>query len=308
MVINGLDTSAAPPSFPEGKPGRVLLLDGDGHVYTAAATAKKLETAKRRWIQQVLTDLFYTECEYAEVHLTAADCAKAHRALYPTFLPYQGQRKGKAKPPLVQPLREHLAVCDDLPPEIEVVLNRYWEADDSLIMRGCLLPDSIIKSADKDLRMATSPYWEDSAGTVDTIDNRLGWVAMKYTEAGSPKVIGHGMKFFWAQMLMGDTADHIKGLHKLDGRACGPASAFAFVEPFTDESALANAVLWRYVKVKQNALAEAECLYLRTHSEDSAAEYILSLDLDPPLRRWVTQLSNYHTELLLRRIPNEEAE
>src|SRR5690554_2162609 len=202
------------PLFENAVAGTVLLLDGDGAAYRAAATAKKLDTVYRRFIQEILTDMFLTRAETAEVYLTASGGSKAHRDLYPTWKPYQGNRNGKKKPPLLEPLRQMLAnEPPDLPDGVEVGVEHFWEADDRLIMQACALGDSgILKSDDKDLRLTPGPYYECSTGKIDKIDGRFGWIGETYTEAGKLKVIGHGTKFFWAQMLMGDSADNVRGL------------------------------------------------------------------------------------------------
>ena len=66
---------------PAAGSGRVLLLDGDGPCYQATATAKKLDTAMRRFEQQVLEYMFLAKCESARVHLTPKGCARNGRHL-----------------------------------------------------------------------------------------------------------------------------------------------------------------------------------------------------------------------------------
>lgn len=299
--ILGVDLDAeVEPLFDNAKPGRILVLDGDGACYRAAATAKTLQTVYRRFIQEILKDLFLTQSEYAIVHITASGSLKANRDKYPALQPYQGNRKNKKKPPLLEPLRYMLSNDPlDLPDNIEIIGHFHWEADDGMIMDSLLHGDScVVKSDDKDLRMTPAPYWEISKGMIDVIPNRFGWVAESFTDGGSRKVIGHGTKFFWAQMLMGDTADHIRGLERLNGKACAEAGALAFLDGINDESDCANAVLWEFAKHGQNALAEAELLWLRRSPDDSAFKYITELGVDTELRTWLEELNDYHKRLI----------
>ena len=303
-IVLGVDLSTVPPLFPDAVPGRALLLDGDGAAYRAAATAKTLPTVVKRFITEVLTDQFITGAQEVRIHLTAAGGAKAGRSLYPTAKPYQGNRKGKSKPPLLEPLRELLgtpAAVEQygVPPEWYINLHRFWEADDGLMQDALVYGDrGVMKSDDKDLRITPGPYWEIDRGRLDVIDNRYGWIADAYTEGGKLKVKGHGTKFFWAQMLMGDSADHVRGIHKLNGKLCAEAGALDFLSKIEDEDEAANQILWAYAKIGQDALAEAQVLWLRRTESDCAHRYLTELNLDPALRKWVDDLHAYHTALI----------
>lgn len=290
-----LDEEVAP-LFESATPGTVLLCDGDGAAYRAAATTKTLATAYRRFLQEVLTDQFLTKTAVAEVYLTASSSNKADRNLYPTYKPYQGNRNGKRKPPLLEPLRQFLENSPpDLPDGMEIGVERYWEADDRLIMRAHVLgSNGVIRSDDKDLRLTPGPYFDNATGTVLTIPNRYGWIAEGHTEAGHLRVKGHGTKFFWAQMLMGDTADNVRGLDRLDGKLVGERGALDYLVPIDCEVEAANRILWAYARHKQDALAEAQMLWLRRSESDCAYEYFMELDLDVGLKQWLTQLHEYH--------------
>jgi hypothetical protein len=294
-----LDEDVAP-LFENAKPGRILLLDGDGAAYRAAATAKTLPTVYRRFLQEVLTDKFLTQSETAEVHLTASGGFKAYRDLYPTWKPYQGNRKNKAKPALLEPLRQLLeAGTEPLPDGVEIIVHRFWEADDGLVMRGQVFGNSsVIKSDDKDLRIASTPYYETATGQIDVLQDRFGWIKDGYTESQKLKVKGHGTKFFWAQMLMGDTADNIRGLDRLDGKLIAEAGTLEFLGPICDESEAANRIIHAYAKHKQDVLAEAQVLWMRRSEDDCAYKYLCELDLDPKLRAWVDSLHEYHLKVL----------
>lgn len=290
--------------FEGAQPGRILLLDADGPAYVASCTAKTLDTAIRRFIKLALTQMFLTNSEHGKLYLTASGCVKAYRDCYPTVKPYQGNRSGKAKPPLLEPLRCAIARIAaeggaGLPPELSVELHHYWEADDAMIMDAHAQgPLGLVESADKDLRLTPGPYLEQETGVIDIISDRYGWISEAYTPAGKLKIKGHGTKFFLAQMLMGDKADNVVGLSKLDGKAVGERGTLNFLEPVLDENEAIDAILRAYIRNGQNALAEAECLWLRRDQHDSAYKYFMEADLDPRIRNWLTELNEYHLELI----------
>lgn len=286
------------------QPGRILLLDADGPAYKAAATVKTLDTAIRKFIKLALTQMFLTNSEHGKLYLTASGCVKAYRDCYPTVKPYQGNRSGKAKPPLLEPLRCAIARIAaeggaGLPPELSVELHHYWEADDAMIMDAHAQgPLGLVESADKDLRLTPGPYLEQETGVIDIIPDRYGWISEAYTPAGKLKIKGHGTAFFWAQMLMGDKADNVVGLSKLDGKPIGERGALNFLAGITSEQEAAEKVAWAYVRNGQDMLAEAECLWLRRNQHDSAYAYFMELDLGAKLNKWYTELHDYHLDLI----------
>ena len=274
---------------------RILILDADGAAYRAAATAKTLPTVLRRFCTEVLEYQFLTNSTEVRLHLTGQGGYKGGRGTYPAFKPYQGNRTNKIKPALLEPLRELLgtpeAVEMGLPEEWYCKLHRYWEADDGCMMDSYQFKDGgLVVSDDKDLRMTPYPYWEIHKAAVSTVNNRFGYVAD--SERTNPE--GHGTKYFWLQMLMGDTPDNIRGLDKLDGKNCGKATALEFLQDVSCEHEAANKVLWAYAKHGQDALAEAQLLWMRRHEQDCAYRYMMELELDEPLRKWVQELHKYH--------------
>ncbi len=312
MYLLGVDTDSLAPQFDSAVPGRVLLLDGDALCYRVTNTAKTMDTALRQYVKKVYEYMFMTNCSTVRIHLTAKVSRKANRGWYPTVKPYQGNRGGKPKPPLLEPLRmaiaHHHSMEDGrIPLEWSVMLHDYWEADDGLVMDSHYYKDNgVIWSEDKDLRLVPGPYYEILTGRVDYIDNPYGWIKEGATDGGTLNVKGHGTKYFWTQMLMGDTADNVKGIIKLNGKLCGPSGALDFLIPIEDESEAANNVLWAYAKAGQQFLPEAECLWLRRHGEDSAYNYIRSLDLDRNLRTWLEQSHEAHLKIFQLKIDEAE--
>lgn len=300
MVLErlGIDPSLLPVQKIE-KP-RVLILDADGEAYRAAATARTLPTALRRFCTAVLEWQFLTNCNEVRLHLTAEGGFKGGRSLYPSFRPYQGNRTGKSKPALLEPLRALLgsprAVDMGMPEEWFCKAHDYWEADDACTMDSYYYKDDgLVVSPDKDLRMTVHPYWEARKGASSVLSDDWGYLEM-HDDCTYP--IGHGLSYFWLQLLMGDTADNIRGLDKMDGRNVGQARAMQFLEGKSCQNEVANEILWCFAAIEQDPLAEAELLWMRRHEYDSAYEYLSSLELDEPLKVWLGELHEHHNQLI----------
>jgi hypothetical protein len=277
MLIGGIDTGAIGDQFGGYTPGRMLILDADGPAYVAAATAKTLPTALRKFQTIVLSQMFLTNSERAELHLTANTSTKAGRFNILAAKPYQGNRDGKAKPPLLEAVRQAAAHESNWLPQYEVIMHHKYEADDGMIMSAYLQGDNgVIWSEDKDLRMTPHPYWERKTNTLIRPQG-FGSLYIEYTPAGQAKCLGYGRKFFWAQMLMGDTADNIAGCTKVNGKLCGPKGAFEYLDKYDDESAGANAVIDAYRENKQNPIPEGWLLWLLRNPQDTFWIYLNEL-------------------------------
>lgn len=281
MIIHGVDTSALPDQFDNAVPGRTLIVDGDGPCYVASATAKRLDTALRHFQSEMLKRMFLTKATDIRIHLTAKSSDKHGRFRVKAAKPYQGQRKGKSKPALLEPLRELVADNSTWLEEYCVFLHRELEADDGMMQDAYRLgPHGVITSEDKDLRMTPHLYYEQERGEVMP-GQPEGWVSLKLTPAGNVKMTGQGPMFFWAQMLAGDTADNIGGIMKYDGKLCGPAGAVAALGECTNVHDAANIVLDAYRKINQNAIAEGWLLWLTRWHNDNVYEYMRTLNLSP---------------------------
>lgn len=120
------------------------------------------------------------------------------------------------------------------------------EADDALAIEQCSRleqRDSVLCSRDKDLRMVPGygygweagkqgswgPAWVDEFGTLEL--------------KGPKKLIGTGLKFFYAQLLTGDSTDTYDGLP-----GCGPIGAYDRLKDCTTEAEMYKAVLEGYEK------------------------------------------------------------
>lgn len=266
------------PQFDRNEEATTLQVDADSLIYKVAATTNNLETAKRRLISEALTLHYLADASLSRLHLTPKHCTKAGRFKVIAQKPYQGNRTNGKKPELVEPLRYVVGRAQlQLPPEIEVVFNDVYEADDSVVTACTADPNAIFYSEDKDLNcLRNRRLCQHELRVLPRVEG-LGWLALKELSS-SKKVDGRGPVFFWAQMLMGDTADYIKGITKANGKPCGPAKTFELLQPYlipqldsqtqhpvtptTTEADLARFVLRLYMENGQNAWPEGWLLWL----------------------------------------------
>lgn len=283
-----------PPQFdvpPE--PGRVLLLDGDLLVYKVAYSSSTIGTAITGFKTQVETAKFLTRAEYVRVHLTSTSSTKCNRWLYPTVKPYQANRTGVNKAPLLYALRAELRawVSNE---DYDVIYHYTQEADDGLIQDSYLYrDDSVLMSGDKDLQMTPFPYWRDSTREISVLNDYLGYV----TKSGR-KAIGHGRMFFWLQLLMGDAVDNVRGLVSYRGQSVGLLRALDILSTCTTEEQVAHKVLEAFIDIHQNGLAEAECLWLHRSPEDLAYHYLLELNPTDKIKRQLDKWHKNHTDVI----------
>lgn len=299
MQIRGIDLSGLPEQLQApAVSDKVLLLDGDFGVYAAAATCKRLDTAVRRFYTWVLEQCFYANVKECLVYLTPTGCAKCGRYLLPTVRPYQAQRTARPELPLKQPLKRHLLSNPNEYSQhgIEVLGSYEYEADDLIVIDSYRFRERcIISSGDKDLRLSPYARLEMPAGAIlPAVPDSFGYIA--WDDSHSFPIVGQGTKFFFAQMLAGDSADNIKGIHTLNGKSCGAVTAFQVINPIASAEEAAEFVVGAYAAIGQDVLAEGEALWLRRHEQDSAYEYLMSLVTTPEYRSWLTQLRDYHKQ------------
>ena len=268
-------------------PGTTLITDGDGPAYVAAATVKRLDTGIRRFQQAILAQMFMAKAQFVRIHLTASSSHKAGRFNMLGVKPYQGNRDNKSKPALLEPLRQAMANPENWLPEFYVEMHHVLEADDGMIMDAYRLKDQgIIRSDDKDLRMTPYPYYDIKAGSVRA-GEPFGWLQPNCTPAGAVKLIGQGPLFFWAQMLMGDTADNVQGILRFDEKKCGPSGAYQALKDVKDIHEAANTVISGYRAIDQNPLPEGWMLWLLRWEGDTFWQYLQELNISDDNRRFL---------------------
>lgn len=173
--------------------------------------------------------------------------------------PYQGQRAGR-KPDHWLPTREWLEAGG--PPGCKAFIAKDREADD--VMAGLAYHrDAVILTKDKDLRMVVG--WHLNWDTWDMVR------VQDYRHTVGDK--DYGLYWFFTQMLIGDTADHIPNVV----RGFGPAKAKALLSsgaPLLDF----RAVVAQYKKCHPTMWAPYFCeaagmLWMRTGREARADEW-----------------------------------
>lgn len=287
----GIDTEQISAQFGNGKvlvgEGNVLIYDGDGACYTHSAGVKTLSKALERLEKDILTVMYLTKCTSARVHLTPKGCMKNNRMLLIGRKPYQRQRKNKNKPALLEQLRDAAPYHFKDHSCIQVFSHYDIEADDACMIDAYALKHGVLVSPDKDLNL--NPYIDyvigegkfrkladgDTFGYIEYLE----WLTPSGNK--SQKVSGKGIKFFLAQLLMGDSADNVAGLAKLNDKLCGLVAAYNFLNPIMDEHEAVNAVIAAYREIGQNIAPEAEALWLLRSRDDNSYKLFNEYDLTP---------------------------
>lgn len=259
-------------------PRVIAHIDGDYMAYFAAGSENCSPGDARRNVLSRCQHLKHiTGAGKVVMHLTHATSSKGDRFLAATTQPYQGQRHTGRKPNNWAFLREWMETYDG-----DAFTPKIWtqrEADDGIayVNEGAALHAHIlhvVHSADKDMRMFCGTHcdWNDYAitevphGTYDIV----GQNGLQY-----------GHKWFWMQMLMGDTADHIPGLPGV-----GKKSAESLLKGTKDNAEAAKLVFGKYREKKgddwRDYFAEqAVLLWMRTDRDASLTD-VLSLGVFGP--------------------------
>lgn len=151
--------------------------------------------------------------------------------------PYKGQRTG-AKPFHFDNLTHHILNCHDTRLAIGI------EADDLISIDHLLEPDTtVICSRDKDLRITPGYHYGWTCGYQPAFGPRK-ISKIGFLELNGTKLKGGGLKFFYSQMLMGDTVDNIAGI-----RGFGPKKTYELLKDCETEEELFRSVAAIYIDV-----------------------------------------------------------
>lgn len=174
-----------------------------------------------------------SEADSFKLYLTSADRSN-FRFKLATIQEYKGNRKNMKKPVHYEAIREFLLKYFDA----EEVYNQ--EADDAMgIAQMKNLESSIICSIDKDMNMIPGYHYDmdsqeiyvtSDPGHLELTDDRR-------------KLKGGGLKWFYAQMLLGDSADNIPGIPGL-----GPVAVYSLLNEYNTEDWFRYQVLDCYKK------------------------------------------------------------
>jgi DNA polymerase-1 len=166
-----------------------------------------------------------TKAKEVLILLTAESSPKGGRYAVATVKPYQGQRKGSRRPANWAGLRRYLEAGR----AGQVQISTTAEADDLFAYHAVQDYTIAIATQDKDMRMVPGLHvtWDRQ---------RLFYLPTGRYSNPMHDEKQYGQRWFWEQMLQGDTADNIPGLPLLRGKKCGEVSARKFVSTYYDES------------------------------------------------------------------------
>ena len=145
------------------------------------------------------------------------------------------------------------------------------------------MDNRIIATKDKDLCMVPGLQINWDSGEITNSDN-WGWINLEgkvsKNKQTTYKVRGRGWKYFWAQLLMGDTADNIQGLPWCvhddytggSAKRIGAVLTFNILNPITS-----NADAWKVVqKLFKNCAKHKPFTDYRDGSEVSWKDVLVS--------------------------------
>jgi len=190
------------------------LVDGDGLAYYCAGKdGSSVGDARRALNDKVESAARLVSAERVVILLTGSGSHKGHRYAIARRKPYQGQRANSRRPENWAALRDYLTGNECRFP-VEITYTA--EADDLFGKYAYTQPDDVvIYTQDKDMRMLPGRH-------LDWVTHRMHHVT--YIPAAMGEVYKvhdsefndkrYGPKWFWLQMLQGDTADNIPGLPK----------------------------------------------------------------------------------------------
>lgn len=255
--------------------GRVLYLDGDGLAYYCAGNDETtLGEARARLKDKIDSMMRGSQAERVVILLTGSGGHKGHRYAIARVKPYQGQRSSSKRPKNWTGLRILLENSQFG----ETIIDYDREADDRFGQFGWADPvNTVIGTQDKDMRMV--PGWH-----IDWKDNRMFYLEPGTYEATfNDKLFGE--KWFWMQMLHGDTADFIPGLPKtgFDGKLklIGEKTAATYLSQTSTSEEAFNLVYLAYASYyKERAFVEmaeqAVMLWMRASSNAAWDEALVA--------------------------------
>lgn len=227
-------------------PNRIGLIDADCIAYWAAAGCDDMlvAAAYKRCDDRCAAITDTIQAQELRYYLTGRNNFRDDVAKYQRYKGNRYDANGNRLRPQPKYLKE---VREYLISNYDAILCEGQEADDALAIAQtkCNASQdwhSIISSIDKDLRIVPGLHHDMNSGYIEEVD-RLGYLSIDKKK----KVRGAGLKFFYAQLLMGDSADWIPGLPKVtpwmketyDGikrlGGCGQMAAYHVLEDAESE-------------------------------------------------------------------------
>lgn len=244
-------------------PGRTLYIDGDCLAYTCAGREGTSKGEARAYTSSTIDSLqVAAQAEKVVILLTGSGSHKGHRYALARVKSYQGQRASGRRPDNWAFLRELLEAGTFG----TTILDYDREADDRFGQFGWADPGhTVIATQDKDMRMVPGYHlvW----------DSRRTFYLPPDTYSAVFNDKQYGEKWFWLQMLHGDTADNIPGLPLAYGKKCGEVTAGKLLDSCTTRTEAAATVMRAYRSCYDEDwavhLAEQACLLWMRHTADA---------------------------------------
>lgn len=167
------------------------------------------------WVKDVIDTRIYEICNRLDCHSYRGYLSGKtnFRDAIATRDVYKGNRKSE-KPRWYKAIRYFLQTMH----KAQVIEG--IEADDALSIDITSDPNAICVSRDKDLRQVPGWHYSYPVGNQQERDPELV-DELGYLTFSNSKISGAGLKFFYAQTIMGDPVDNYKGL-----KGKGPAFAY----------------------------------------------------------------------------------
>jgi hypothetical protein len=239
---------------PHRSPGVDLLgVDGDGLAYYCAGKDGTDPERAYAWVREMIDAFAWmTRARDVRILMTAEHSPKGGRYAVATVKPYQGQRKTSRRPENWKHLRRFL----ESGRAGQVQMSTVAEADDLFAMHAANPNQTFaIATQDKDMRMVPGLHvlWDRT---------RLFVVPPGESPMHGGKQYGH--RWFWEQMLQGDTADNIPGLPLLFGKKCGAVGAVTYLDkaPRQDDAGWLHHVFTAYEGLYGKGTGEAHDRFL----------------------------------------------
>jgi hypothetical protein len=217
------------------------LIDGDIVAYRcSAATEDTIVEETYNYVDEVMSHIIgetvvFSVGDSVKTYLTGKS---NFRYTIAKAAPYKGNRSGKPKPIHLTAARDYLVR------EYGAIISQGCEADDLIameVMKGD--PEStVIASIDKDFK--TVPCWMFNF-VKNTWEYSTEWDALKY---------------FYTQVLTGDSADNIKGIYKV-----GPKTADKILDGATTEMELYQKCVEAYEGDTDRVLENGRLLHLQRY-------------------------------------------
>lgn len=193
-------------------------------------------------IKKILDD---TQCDEYRVYLSASDKSN-FRYNVATIKPYKGHRAKMKKPFHYQDIVDYLIKYH------KAIVIFGEEADDA--MGKDHAEDTVICTTDKDMRQLPGKFynldWRQKGLQMIEDIPELGYLSL--TKGEKYSLIGGGLMWFYAQMLLGDSADNIPGIPRM-----GVVSTYNALKDCKTEKEMQDVVLSKYKKHYKEKYKEA---------------------------------------------------